>query len=104
VLNEYLESREDNRPKMFPISKSLFCRMWRKARDITEIKLFPRDLKFWFCSEMGRLGVPDRYIDGFCGRVPQRVIARHYTDYSPETLKKSMIRLISKSYPGNLFI
>ena len=42
----------------------------------------------WFCNEMGRLGVPDRYVDAFCGRVPQSVLARHYTDYSPERLKE----------------
>jgi intergrase/recombinase len=37
---------------------------------------------------MGRLGVPDRYVDAFCGRVPQSVLARHYTDFSPERLKE----------------
>ena len=28
------------------------------------------------------------YVDAFCGRVPQTVLARHYTDYSPEKLKE----------------
>jgi hypothetical protein len=37
---------------------------------------------------MGRLGVPDRYVDAFCGRVLQSVLARHYTDFSPERLKE----------------
>jgi len=37
---------------------------------------------------MGRLGVPDRYVDTFCGRTPKSVLARHYTDYSPEKLKE----------------
>jgi len=37
---------------------------------------------------MGRLGVPDRYVDAFCGRVPRSVLARHYTDFSPEKLKE----------------
>jgi len=44
--------------------------------------------KDWFCCEMGRLGVQDRYVDAFCGRVPQSVLARHYTDYSPERLRE----------------
>jgi len=35
---------------------------------------------------MTDLGVPDRYIDAFCGRVPESIVARHYTDYSPERL------------------
>jgi len=33
------------------------------------------------------LGVPERYIDAFCGRVPKSVLAKHYTDYLPEKLK-----------------
>jgi intergrase/recombinase len=35
---------------------------------------------------MGWLGVPDRYVDAFCGRVPRSVLVRHYTDFSPEKL------------------
>jgi hypothetical protein len=37
---------------------------------------------------LGRLNVLDRYVDAFCGRVPQSVLARHYTDFSPERLKE----------------
>jgi len=37
---------------------------------------------------MGRLSVPDRYVDAFCGRVPRSILARHYTDLSPEKLKE----------------
>jgi hypothetical protein len=37
---------------------------------------------------LGRLNVPDRYVDAFCGRVPQSILARYYTDFSPERLKE----------------
>ena len=37
---------------------------------------------------MGNLGVSDRYIDAFCGRMPKSVLARHYTDYNPGRLKR----------------
>ena len=37
---------------------------------------------------MGELSVADRYVDAFCGRVPRSVLARHYTDFSPERLKR----------------
>jgi len=37
---------------------------------------------------MGKLGVPDRYVDALWGRVPRSVLARHYTDFSPERLKE----------------
>jgi len=41
-----------------------------------------------FCCEMARLGVPNRYVAAFCGRVPRSVLARHYTDFSPERLNE----------------
>ena len=45
-------------------------------------------MREWFACEMGELGVADRYVDAFCGRVPRSVLARHYTDFSPERLKR----------------
>ena len=50
-------------------------------------------------KEMGQLGVPDRFIDAFCGRSPKSVLARHYSDYSPERLKliydKAKLKVLS---------
>ena len=88
VLVRYLESRNDTNPKLFPICKAYYNKTWREAREKTGISITPRVLRQWFCSEMGRLGVPDRYVDAFCGRTPKSVLARHYTDYSPEKLKE----------------
>ena len=62
--------------------------MWREAREKTGIYVTAQVLREWFACEMGRLGMPDRYIDAFCGRVPRSVLARHYTDYSPDRLKE----------------
>ena len=73
--------------------------LFSNAKDPRKAKLFksarkkypgitPKILREWFCSEMGKLGVPDRYVDAFCGRVPRSVLARHYTDFSPERLKE----------------
>jgi len=45
-------------------------------------------LRAWFCDEMGRLGVPDRYVDAFYGRSPKSVLARRYSDFLPEKLKE----------------
>jgi integrase len=77
--------REDDR--VFPSYKSI-RQTWKSVSEQCGIKITPRILREWFCSEMGRLGVPDRYIDAFCGRVPKSVLAKHYTDYNPETLKE----------------
>jgi intergrase/recombinase len=62
--------------------------LWRIAREKTGINITPQKLRQWFCSEMLRLGVSETYVDAFCGRVPKSVLARHYTDFSPEKLKE----------------
>jgi intergrase/recombinase len=48
---------------------------------------------------MLRLGVSETYVDAFCGRVPKSVLARHYTDFSPQKLEeiyeKADIKILS---------
>ena len=63
-------------------------KIFEKAIEKAGIHITPQVLREWFACEMGRLGVPDRYVDAFCGRVPKSVLARHYTDFSPERLKE----------------
>jgi len=53
-----------------------------------EKRITPQVLRQWFACELGKLGVPDRFVDAFCGRVPRSVLARHYTDYSPDRLNE----------------
>ena len=84
--------------KVFPISEREYRKIWKVAKNKTGIRITPQMLCDWFCEEMGRLGVSDRYIDAFCGRTPKSVLARHYSDYSPEKLKqiyeKASIRVL----------
>ena len=47
------------------INKNKILRWFKKAYEKTGIKITPQILREWFCSEMGRLGVPDRYVDAF---------------------------------------
>ncbi len=58
-----------------------------KTSHLTGIKVYPHLLRSVFVREASMGGMPSHYIDVFCGRVPQSVLARSYTDYSPETLK-----------------
>lgn len=64
-----------------------FQKYWNRAQRETKLSITPKDLRTWFCVEMTNLGVPDKYIDAYCGRTPKSVLARHYTDYSPRRLK-----------------
>jgi integrase len=87
ALKEYLEKKKASRSKrLFPMQREEAVELWRVARDKTGIDITPQKLRQWFCSEMLRLGVSETYVDAFCGRVPKSVLARHYTDFSPEKL------------------
>jgi len=61
---------------------------FKKTADKTGIHIYPHLLRSVFAREISKAGVQDRYIDALCGRVPQSVLARHYSDYSPEVLKE----------------
>jgi len=90
--NEEAESSlskiKSNNGRLFQISDRQYKKIWKSAREKTGLNITPQRLREWFCCEMGSLGVSDRYIDAFCGRTPKSVLARHYTDYNPERLKK----------------
>jgi site-specific recombinase XerD len=87
-LKEYLATRKDDSPKLFRISLHSFIDIWRYAAQDSSVTITPQVLREWFCDEMGRLGVPDRYVDAFCGRVPGSVLAKRYSDFGPEKLKQ----------------
>ena len=88
-LREYLSTKKHSRSqRIFPMQRQEVIELWRIAREKTGINITPQKLRQWFCSEMLRLGVSETYVDAFCGRVPKSVLARHYTDFSPEKLKE----------------
>ena len=99
ALNEYLATKKQSRSeRLFPMQRDEVVYLWKTARNKTGINITPQKLRQWFCSEMLSLGVSETYVDAFCGRVPKSVLARHYTDFSPEKLKgiyeKADIRII----------
>ncbi|MFH1821757.1 MAG: site-specific integrase [Methanobacteriota archaeon] len=89
ALMEYLNGQGVNGDqRLFPWRGDRIDKWFKNASKKSGIKITPKVLRDWFCSEMGELGVADRYVDAFCGRVPRSVLARHYTDFSPERLKR----------------
>ncbi|MCX8181490.1 MAG: integrase [Candidatus Methanomethyliaceae archaeon] len=101
ALEDYLKVRQDPKRggKLFPFRQSYRSAIFRIAQHKTGMHITPKSLRFWFANEMARLGVPDRFIDAFQGRIPRSVLARHYTDYSLENLKqiydKAGLRVLS---------
>ena len=87
ILNQWLEIRPKYSDKLFPMRTGEKHRLFVMAKEKTGLKITPQILRKWFCVAMGEAGVPDRYVDAFCGRVPRSILARHYTDFSPKKLK-----------------
>jgi integrase len=88
ALKEYLTTKRHSRSqRLFPMQRDEVVELWKSAREKTGIDITPQKLRQWFCSEMLRLGVSETYVDAFCGRVPKSVLARHYTDFSPQKLE-----------------
>jgi intergrase/recombinase len=48
----------------------------------------PHLLRTVFAEKCATAGIADKHIDAFCGRIPQGVLAKHYTDYSPTKLRE----------------
>lgn len=71
-----------------PFETSTVAHVFRDAANKTGIDMSAHALKSVFAHEMSKAGMQDRYIDSYCGRVPGSVLARHYSDYSPDVLKE----------------
>jgi integrase len=88
LLEPWLSKRcTKHSDKLFSISGASKSVLFMIAQKRTGLRITPQDLRFWFANEMARLGVPDRFIDAFQGRVPRSILARHYSDYSMDNLK-----------------
>jgi len=88
-LKNYLASREPNGDdrRLLRVAPVTVKRAFEKASEKSGVKITPQVLREWFCDQLGELGVQDRYVDAMCGRTPKSVLARHYSDFSPQKLK-----------------
>jgi len=88
AIGDWLNSRNDRKEKLFPLQPLAFKRSWKAASEKSGVKITPKVLRFWFADRMDQLGVSERYINAFCGRIPRSVLAKHYTDYSYRRMKQ----------------
>ncbi len=87
-LEKYLVSRSDSDSRLFVISDRKWKKIWKDSSKAANVKITPQVLRAWFATEMGELGVPDRFVDVFQGRAPRSVLAKHYTGKGLERLKR----------------
>jgi integrase len=99
MLKQYLATRTDSNPKLFPMSRAVEEKLWHFTIEKSGIRITPQMLRDWFCDEMGNRGMADRYIDALCGRIPKKVLARHYSDFAPAKMwkryRKAKIKILS---------
>jgi integrase len=98
-LKRYLSSRNGNSGKLFCIGYREFQRIWEKASRKAGVKISPQIMRKWHATQMGELGVPDRFVDIFQGRAPKTVLAKYYTGKDLLRLKriydKANLRILS---------
>jgi integrase len=82
----YVKSLHDN--KLFPASYKTVQENFQKVSKNTGTKIKPHLLRTIFTEKCTQAGIEEKYIDAFCGRMSQNVIRKHYTDYSPEAMRR----------------
>ena len=85
-VQSYVESLYDD--KLFSVSYKTVQENFQRISEETGIKIKPHLLRTIFTEKCTQAGIEEKYIDAFCGRISQNVIRKHYTDYSPEAMRR----------------
>lgn len=91
VLYDYLGDIDfdfNDNSKLFLASTRTVQDEFKKASETIAASINPHLLRTVFTEKCSQAGIENKYIDAFCGRVSQGVLAKHYTDYSPEALRR----------------
>jgi len=86
LIQIYVKSLHDD--KLFPVSYKTVQENFQKVSKETGIKIKPHLLRTIFTEKCTQTGLEEKYIDAFCGRMSQNIIRKHYTDYSPEAMRR----------------
>ena len=84
---EFEKGNEDN-TKLFNISSRSLQQAFKNVSEKLSFSISPRILRTVFAERCRAAGIDKEYIDAFCGRTPQGVLEKHYTDYSPKALRR----------------
>ena len=86
---EFDESERINSDELiFPVSKRKVQQAFQTTSEITGIEINPHLLRSVFTAKCTKAGIKDKFIDALCGRTSKGVLAKHYTDYSVESLRE----------------
>ncbi len=92
LIDNYLLSDEsnyvDDNSKLFTLSARSVQQAFKNTSDLMSVSLNPHLLRTIFAERCREAKIKTEYIDAFCGRTPKGMLAQHYTEYSPESLRK----------------
>ena len=77
----------DSDDMLFSVNPRTIQNNFKLVSEQTGITLTPHILRSVFTEKCTMAKIPDKYIDALCGRTSPGMIAKHYTDYSPEKLR-----------------
>ena len=87
-LEQEIDYESEDDPKMFSVSARSVQQAFKKASEHMGISINPHLLRTVFAERCREAKIDDDYINAFCGRTPQGMLASNYTDYSPNALRK----------------
>lgn len=92
-LDDYFEKYFEEHPdagndSLFHINTRSVQNAFKTVSENTGIHINPHLLRTIFTEKCTKAGIAEKYINAFCGRVSQGMIAKHYTAYSPSALKE----------------
>ena len=91
ILFDYLDNNnklDDLDLLLFDVSTRTIQKDFQNASLETGIEINPHMLRTVFTEKCTDAKIHEKYIDAFCGRTPKRIIAKHYSDYSPDSMRK----------------
>ncbi|MBI1828786.1 MAG: site-specific integrase [Thaumarchaeota archaeon] len=91
-LQDYLQNSacdfSDQNSKLFSLSARSVQQAFKDASCELGFDLNPHLLRTVFAEKCTQAGIDKRYIEAFCGRTPKTILAKNYTDYSPNALRQ----------------
>ena len=90
ILQKYIThtNNTESNSKIFSVSKRSIQKVFKDTSGYVGIAITPHLMRTMFAEKCTKAGMQDKYINAFCGRVSQGILAKHYTDYSPARLRE----------------
>ena len=90
ILQKYIihTNNTESNSKIFSVSKRAIQKVFKDTSEYVGIAITPHLMRTMFAEKCTKAGMQDKYINAFCGRVSQGILAKHYTDYSPAKLRE----------------